>query len=52
MQNENIENRVLGRALSLQEMAIVSGGACTPESDGCADEDGNDVECPSLTPGG
>lgn len=46
MQNENTENRVLGRTLSLEELIIVSGGSCTPSKDGCADEQGNEVKCP------
>lgn len=45
------ENRVLGRALSLEELEQVTGagGACTPSKDGCADDDGNEVDCPVPT---
>jgi hypothetical protein len=46
MQNENTENRVLGRALSIEEMMEVSGGSCTPSKDGCANEEGETVKCP------
>lgn len=49
MNTQNSEGRILGRTLSLDELDLVSGGmeviTCTPADDGCADEDGNDVEC-------
>jgi len=44
--NELSENRVLGRTLSMQELADIAAGACTPSKDGCVDPDGTDVDCP------
>ncbi len=42
----NNEINLLGRELSIAELELVAGGmACTPSSDGCADENGNDVPC-------
>ena len=49
--DENVQavnNRVLGRALSMEELAGVSAGACTPSKDGCANPDGTDVDCPAT----
>ncbi len=43
----NDEITLLGRELSIEELELVAGGmACTPSSDGCADDFGNDVPCP------
>ncbi|WP_181902124.1 hypothetical protein [Thalassotalea euphylliae] len=50
MENYENEERVLGRVLSIEEMEQVSGGVTTPKTDGCADEQGNDVECPAMLP--
>lgn len=46
--NVKIENEftLLGRELSVVELEAVSGGATTPKTDGCVDDDGNDVPCP------
>ncbi len=45
------EISLLGRELSVAELELVAGGmACTPSSDGCADDLGNDVPCfPSIS---
>ncbi|WDE05263.1 hypothetical protein SG34_028905 [Thalassomonas viridans] len=43
---ELLENRVLGRTLSMEDLAEVAAGACTPSKDGCVEPDGTDVECP------
>jgi hypothetical protein len=41
----NEEIILLGRQLSTEELDVVFGGATTPSSDGCSDDDGNDVPC-------
>ena len=46
---KNVENRVLGRTLSIEDLAEVSAGACTPSKDGCVNPDGTDVDCPAGT---
>ena len=43
---QDVENRVLGRTLSIEELAEIAAGACTPSKDGCANPDGTDVDCP------
>lgn len=45
-EENKVENRVLGRTLSVEDLEDISAGSCTPSKDGCANPDGSVVDCP------